>query len=99
MRMRQRCAKFPNMRSRFPEILHGRDVRLFDPATLARLSRARYYLAAHYNERNSLQDVACHAEFSPVHFNRLFAQAFNESPHELVKRLRIVQDKKVLLDG
>jgi AraC-like DNA-binding protein len=89
------------MRSRrpFPEASPPRDVRLFDPATLARLGRARDYLAAHYNERNSLEAVASHAEFSPFYFNRLFAQAFDETPHEFVTRLRIEQAKKLLLAG
>jgi AraC-like DNA-binding protein len=89
------------MRSRrpFPEGPPPRDFRLFDPATLARLARARDYLAAHYNERNSLEAVASHAEFSPFYFNRLFAQAFDETPHEFVTRLRIEQAKKLLLAG
>lgn len=75
------------------------DVRLFDSGTLARLGRARDYLAAHYNERNSLEAVASHADFSPFYFNRLFAQAFDETPHEFVTRLRMEQAKKLLLAG
>jgi len=75
------------------------EVRLFDPATLARLSRARDFLAAHYNERKSLETIANVSDYSPFYFNRLFAQAFDETPHEFVTRLRIDQAKKLLLAG
>ena len=78
---------------------YGVEVRLFDPATLARLSRARDFLAAHYDERNSLETIASVSDFSPFYFNRLFAQAFDETPHEFVTRLRIEQAKKLLLAG
>ena len=73
--------------------------RLFNPATIARLSRARDYVAAHYNERHSLETVASLSDFSPFYFNRLFARAFDETPHEFVTRLRIDQAKKLLLAG
>jgi AraC-like DNA-binding protein len=74
-----------------------RGVRLFDPATLARLCRARDYLTSRYRLRTPLADAAREAGLSPFYFSRLFAQAFDETPHELVTRLRIERAKRLLL--
>jgi AraC-like DNA-binding protein len=65
----------------------------------SRLSSARDYLAARFNERTSLADAAAHAGLSPFYFHRLFAQAFGETPHEFVTRLRMEHAKKLLLAG
>jgi AraC-like DNA-binding protein len=64
-----------------------------------RLCRARDYLAARFNERTSLAEAAAQAELSPFYFHRLFADAFNETPHQFVTRLRIDHAKKLLLAG
>ena len=74
-----------------------RDLRLCDPATLARLSRARDYLGAYYRERVTLEDAARESCLSRFHFNRVFTRAFGETPHEFVTRMRIDQAKKLLL--
>jgi AraC-like DNA-binding protein len=74
-----------------------RGVRLFDPATLARLCRARDYLAGRFTRSASLADAAREAGLSPFYFNRLFTQAFDETPHEFVTRLRIDQARRLLL--
>lgn len=88
------------MRSRqSPDVIIPRCSRLYDPATLARLCRARDYLAAHYNERTRLEEIAGHAGFSPFHFNRLYTEVFDETPHEFLTRLRIDEAKKMLLAG
>jgi AraC-like DNA-binding protein len=63
------------------------------------LLRGRDYLAANFNERVSLADTAALAGISPFYFHRLFAEAFNETPHEFVTRLRIDHAKKLLLAG
>ena len=63
------------------------------------LLRARGYLAARFNERVSLTDAAAQAGLSPFYFQRLFAAAFQETPHEFVTRLRIDHAKKLLLAG
>jgi AraC-like DNA-binding protein len=63
------------------------------------LLRARNYLAANFNQRISLTDAAAHARLSPFYFQRLFAEVFNETPHEFVTRLRIDHAKKLLLAG
>lgn len=71
--------------------------RPFDAGTFARLCRARDYLAAHYAHPVFLPDAARQACLSPFYFNRLFTQAFHETPHEFVTRRRIEQAKKLLL--
>jgi AraC-like DNA-binding protein len=76
---------------------YPRSVRLFDPATLARLCRARDFLADRFRTRTSLEDAAREAGLSPFYFNRLFTQAFHETPHEFVTRLRIDEARRQLL--
>jgi len=72
-------------------------VRLSDPATLARLCRARDWLGDRFHERVSLADSACQAYLSPFYFSRLFTEVFGETPHEFVTRLRIARAKRLLL--
>jgi AraC-like DNA-binding protein len=74
-----------------------REMRLFDEVTFARLCRARDYLGDCYSDRVTLETSARHACLSPFHFNRLFARAFGETPHEFVTRRRIEEAKKLLL--
>ena len=73
--------------------------RPFDPGTFARLCRARDYLGAHYAQPVFLAEAARQACLSPFYFNRLFTQAFHETPHEFITRRRIEQAKKLLLAG
>ncbi len=74
-----------------------REIRLFDVTTFARLCRARDYLGACFRDRITLETAARQACLSPFHFNRLFAQAFGETPHEFVTRMRVEEAKKLLL--
>ena len=46
-----------------------------------------------------MTDAAVLAGLSPFYFHRLFANAFGETPHEFVTRLRIDHAKKLLLAG
>jgi AraC-like DNA-binding protein len=79
------------------ELALRREGRLFDEVTFARLCRARDYLGDCYSERVTLENAAGRACLSPFHFNRLFARAFGETPHEFVTRRRIEEAKKLLL--
>jgi AraC-like DNA-binding protein len=79
------------------ELALHREVRLFDEVTFARLCRARDYLGDCYSERITLENAARKACLSRFHFNRLFAHAFGETPHEFVTRKRIEEAKKMLL--
>jgi AraC-like DNA-binding protein len=74
-----------------------RGARLYDPATLARLCRARDYLASRYDRRTTLEEVAREACLSPFYFNRLFLEVFGETPHEFLTRRRIERAKQLLL--
>jgi AraC-like DNA-binding protein len=85
------------VQSRRAELAMRREIRLCDAITFARLCRARDYLGASYCDRITLEDAARQACLSPFHFNRLFAQAFGETPHEFVTRMRIEAAKKLLL--
>jgi AraC-like DNA-binding protein len=60
---------------------------------------ARDYLASRFNERVSLTDAAACTGLSAFYFHRLFAETFNETPHEFVTRLRIDHAKRLLLAG
>ena len=62
----------------------------------SRLCLARDYLASRFNQRTSLAEAAAQAGLSPFYFHRLFAEAFSETPHEFVTRLRIEHAKKLL---
>ena len=84
-------------RPRPQETTIPRGVRLYDPATLARLCRARDYLASRFDRRTTLHNVAREASLSPFYFNRLFTQVFSETPHEFLTRLRIERAKTLLL--
>jgi AraC-like DNA-binding protein len=85
------------MRSRPIQSPIPRGVRLYDPATLARLVRARDFLASRFAHRTFLADGAREAGLSPFYFNRLFLQVFGQTPHEFVTRLRIEEAKRLLL--
>jgi AraC-like DNA-binding protein len=85
------------IQSRRAELALRRETRLYDPVTFARLCRARDYLGACYSERVTLENAAKQAYLSPFHFNRLFAQAFGETPHEFITRMRIEEAKRLLL--
>jgi AraC-like DNA-binding protein len=88
------------MRSRRSErIVSTAGGRPFDPGTFARLCRARDYLAAHCARPVFLEEAAREACLSPFYFNRLFTQAFHETPHEFITRQRIERAKKLLLAG
>jgi AraC family transcriptional regulator len=88
------------MRSRRSPLRSARcGVRPFDPGTFARLCRARDYPAAHYSRPVFLDEAARQGCLSPFYFNRLFTQAFNETPHAFITRQRIERATKLLLAG
>jgi AraC-like DNA-binding protein len=70
-----------------------------DQDTYRRLLRSRDWLAEAFSERVQLKDAARHANLSPFHFQRLFARAFQESPHAFVQRRRLEHAKQLLIAG
>ena len=69
---------------------------LLDDITFRRLARARDLAGANFRERVRLADLAREACLSPFHFQRQFAAAFGETPHEFLTRLRIEHAKQAL---
>lgn len=66
---------------------------------LARISRAREYLAAHYHRNVTLDELAGVAEFSPYHFLRVFRNAIGLTPHVYLTQIRIEAAKRLLQTG
>ena len=52
-----------------------------------------------YSGSLRLADVSARANLSPYHFLRVHRQAFGETPHEFVTRLRIGRAKTLLARG
>jgi len=63
--------------------------------TFRRLLRARDFLAAGFARSVTLDRAAREACLSPFHFQRQLAQAFCETPHQFVTRLRMDAAKTV----
>jgi len=64
--------------------------------TFRRLCRSRDFLAAHLDQRVMLADAAGEACLSPFHYQRMFARAFGETPHDFLTRVRLDRAKELL---
>jgi AraC-like DNA-binding protein len=64
--------------------------------TFVKLCRARDLLRDCLGEPVVLADAAAEAGLSPWHFLRLFRQAFRETPHQFLTRLRIERARDLL---
>ncbi|MEJ7816022.1 MAG: AraC family transcriptional regulator [Rubrobacter sp.] len=69
------------------------------PQTYRSLTRAREFMRHAYSHPVSLPDVAARANLSPYHFLRVYKQAYGETPHEFLTRLRIERAKTLLGRG
>jgi AraC-like DNA-binding protein/catechol 2,3-dioxygenase-like lactoylglutathione lyase family enzyme len=69
---------------------------LVEHGTFAQLQRSREWLAANFDRRITLTEVAGQAGFSPFHYQRLFTRAFGETPLEFLTRLRLERAKRIL---
>jgi AraC-like DNA-binding protein len=63
------------------------------------LREARDFMRYAYRRPVSLPDVAAQANLSPYHFLRVYKQAYGETPHEFLTRLRIERAKTLLARG
>jgi AraC-like DNA-binding protein len=70
-----------------------------DEVTLLRLLRARDAIHVRYSEPLQLAALAREAALSPFHFLRLFRDAFGETPHRYLTRVRIEKAKALLVSG
>src|SRR5436305_331548 len=69
------------------------------PAERAKLNAARDFLIEHFERNPSFTEVATHVGLSPFHFHRRYSLCFDETPKDLVDRMRIEKAKQLLLAG
>ncbi len=69
------------------------------PQTEKSLANARDFMRASYDISLRLPDISAHANLSPYHFLRIHKEAFRETPHEFLTRLRIEHAKTLLAKG
>ena len=77
----------------------SRGRRIVDGDVFRRLVQARDYIESRYNRPLVLDEMAAQAGISPFHFLRLFTRAFDETPGEFVRRLRLERAKERLARG
>jgi len=61
--------------------------------------RAYDYLAEHYAENLSLDQLAAVAGLSPYHFNRVSAEQYGMPPHAFQTQLRVLRARLLILQG
>src|ERR671910_1060201 len=69
------------------------------PQTRRDLREARDFMRHAYGHPVNLPDISAHANLSPYHFLRVYKQAYGETPHEFLTRLRIERAKTLLARG
>jgi AraC-like DNA-binding protein len=69
---------------------------MVDHDSFVRLSRSRDFLAGSLDQRLTLSDAASVACLSPYHFHRQFCRAFQETPHEFLRRVRLERARQLL---
>ncbi len=69
------------------------------PQTQRSLTVARDFMRDAYARPVRLAEVSARAHLSPYHFLRVYRQAFGETPHEYLTRLRIGRAKALLAGG
>ena len=63
-----------------------------------RLCRAREFMHASKDQPVHLDDISRAACLSPYHLHRAFKQAFHETPHHFLTRIRVEAARRLLLD-
>lgn len=69
------------------------------PQTYRNLVHAREFMRHAYVHPINLPDVAAQANLSLYHFLRVYKQAYGETPHEFLTRLRVERAKTLLARG
>lgn len=69
------------------------------PQTYKSLAHARDFMRHAYGRPINLPDISARANFSPHHFLRVYREAYGETPHEFLTRLRIERAKALLASG
>ena len=69
------------------------------PQTYKNLAHARDFMRHAYRRPLNLPEVSARAHLSPYHFLRVYREAYGETPHEFLTRLRIERAKALLAGG
>jgi AraC-like DNA-binding protein len=69
------------------------------PTRIAGLNLAREYIAEHFRDNISIDDLARLASVSRFHFMRAFHAKFGMPPHAYINQLRLQHARKLLLAG
>lgn len=69
------------------------------PQTHKSLAHARDFMRHAYRRPLNLKEVSARAHLSPYHFLRVYREAYGETPHEFLTRLRIERAKALLAGG
>lgn len=85
--IREQSARVPAMRSATRQEL------------FRRLLTAREYIHAHSSDSLSLNTIARAACLSPYYFHRGFTQAFRQTPHSYLTKLRLAQARNMIESG
>ena len=64
--------------------------------TLRKLCQVRDLMRSCLDQELTLADLSLEADLSAWHFLRAFRQAFGETPHEYLTRLRMARAKELL---
>lgn len=70
--------------------------KLLHESVYRKLRWAREYIHEHHAEPLRLEEMARQAAMSPFHFQRMFRQAFSETPHEWLTRTRLQRARELL---
>ena len=69
------------------------------PQTYKSLEHARDFMRHAYRRPLNLPEISARAHLSPYHFLRVYREAYGETPHEFLTRLRIERAKTLLANG
>lgn len=76
-----------------------REISLESPVSIDVFEQARQYLAQHFREQVSIQDLAASLGVSRSHLYKLFKEAVDQSPKEYLMRRRLKSASIELLQG
>lgn len=63
---------------------------------ISRINSVIIYVEKNIDKPLSLDEIACHANFSPFHFHRIFTALERETPAEFILRLRVEKVARLL---
>lgn len=63
---------------------------------ISRINSVIIYIEKNIDKPLNLDDIACHANFSPFHFHRIFTTLEGETPAEFILRLRVEKVARLL---